>query len=256
MQTVSVVMATYNSENTIIESIESVLKQTFTDFEFIIVNDGSTDSTLEIIKDYAKCDRRIRFFDNKKNFGVSYSRNLAISSASGIWIAFIDSDDIWDSKKLEKQIELAKDNPMAVIFYTASAFIDWEGKRFEYIMPALTKIDYKELLKKNILSCSSVMVKKEVINEVKMSSDDMHEDYAAWLMILKKYKYAYGINEPLLIYRLSKKSKSSNRINSAKMIFKTYRYVGYCSVVSFFLAFIYSFHSIKKRHLIKKSRLE
>lgn len=255
MPDISVVMPAYNSDKTIAMSIESVLKQTYFDFEFIIINDCSDDKTDEIIDYYASKDKRIKCFKNEKNSGVSYTRNIAISIANGDWIAFIDSDDIWEKNKLEKQMELAKSNQEISLIYTGSAFMNSNGEKYSYSLPVLPKIDYRTLLKKNLLSCSSVMVRKNVIKPILMPADDMHEDYATWLLILKKYKYAYGINEPLLVYRLSENSKSSNRLKSAKMIYKTYRYVGYNAMLSLFLMFRYSFYSIRKRYKVKNGGL-
>lgn len=249
--TVSVVMPAYNTSKYISAAIESVLLQTFTDFELIVIDDCSKDDTYQIVKSYADKDRRIILLRNLQNSGVSATRNYGIEKALGKWIAFLDSDDMWRSDKLEKQLELLDKNSDAIICYTASAFIDSDGNPYNYVMPAESKMTYRMLLKKNLLSCSSVVVRRDVISRVKMADDRMHEDYSAWLIILRETPYAYGINEPLLIYRLSTSSKSSNRLKSAKMLYHSYRYVGYNPVKSGFLLLCYSAHSISKRHLIK-----
>ena len=250
---VSIVMPAYNAAKTIRDSIQSVISQTFTDWELIIVDDGSKDNTADIVLEIAKDDSRIHFLHNLKNSGASHTRNYAISLAKGEWIAFLDSDDMWKPEKLEKQLAKAERNPDMVICYTASSFIDDNGNPYGYVMKAQEKITYKTLLRKNLLSCSSVMVKADVMKKIKMPGDKMHEDYFVWLKILKEYKVAHGINEPLLIYRLCKNSKSSNRITSAKMLFNTYRAVGYGRLVSGIMMFIYSFHSITKRMSISRS---
>ncbi len=246
-------MPTYNSSKTIEASVKSVLAQTLTDFELIIVNDCSTDNTLEIIESLSKTDDRIKILVNSENRGVAYSRNSAVAEACGEWIAFLDSDDIWREDKLEKQLALTKENPEALLIGTGSSFIDWEGNPYSYVMTIPEKIDYKTLLGKNILSCSSVMVKSEIIKNVKMYSDKISEDYAAWLTILRDIKYAYGINEPLLVYRVQRQSKSSSRIKSVKMLFKTYKYMGYNSLISAILVCRYTLYSINKRYKIKNS---
>lgn len=249
---VSVVMPAYNAERTISEAIISVLNQTFTDFELIIINDCSKDSTERIVKDLVQNDKRIILLQNKKNSGVSFSRNFGVSIAQGEWIAFLDSDDIWRTDKLEKQLDIIKKHTNAVLSYTASAFIDSEGNPSGYVMEAEEKTTYSTLLRRNLVSCSSAMVKASVMKKIQMPSDKMHEDYYVWLTILKADQYAYGVNEPLLIYRLSSKSKSSNRVKSAKMIYNTYRAVRYGSIISLLLATRYSIHSITKRYKIKK----
>lgn len=253
MPVISVVMPAYNSSNTIEASVKSVLGQSFTDFELIIVNDCSKDNTLDVIESLAESDSRIKVIANAQNRGVAFSRNAAVSAASGEWIAFLDSDDIWREDKLEKQLALTKENSEAVLIGTASGFMDWEGNPYSYIMPIPEKIDYKTLLGRNILSCSSVMVKTELIKNVKMYSDKISEDYAAWLTILRDIKYAYGINEPLLTYRVQKNSKSSSRLKSVKMLYKTYKYVGYNAIVSAFLVLRYTLYSVSKRSKIKNS---
>ena len=253
MPFVSIVMPAYNAAKTIKQAINSVLNQTYGDFELIVVNDCSTDETESMIADFAQKDSRIVHLNNPKNSGVSYTRNRAVACAKGEWIAFLDSDDMWTSDKLEKQVALIEKEKEAVLVYTASSFITADGDPYSYILPAEEKTDYATLLKKNLVSCSSAIVKASVMKGMKMPNDAMHEDYYVWLTILKQYKYAYGVNEPLLIYRLSNNSKSSNRIKSAKMIFRTYRAVGYSGFMSCILMLRYSVHSITKRLKIKKT---
>lgn len=252
MPMVSVIMPAYNASKTIEAAIISVLNQSFKDFELIVVNDCSVDDTEAVVRRLAQSDNRIRIFNNEKNSGVAYSRNLGVEKAFGEWIAFLDSDDMWRKDKLEKQLELAITNPEASLTYTASGFMSSDGTEHNYVMPVQDKINHNELLRKNLLSCSSVMVKRDLIKDYKMPSDNMSEDYAVWLMILKDIDYAYGINEPLLIYRLSENSKSSNRVKAFKMHYNSYRYVGYNGVVSFLLTAMYVFYSVSKRKKIKE----
>ncbi len=254
MPKVSVIMPAYNAEKTVAQAINSVTGQTFEDFELLVIDDCSKDATVSIIEDLAKADERIVFLKNEKNSGVSKTRNYGISMAKGELIAFLDSDDMWREDKLEKQLEIFAQDDQAVISYTASAFIDSEGNPYGYVMQAQDKTDYKTLLKKNLLSCSSVMIKTEVMKGIEMPNDSMHEDYYVWLTVLKNTDFAYGVNEPLLVYRLSTNSKSSNRLKSAKMTYNTYRAVGYSVMVSMLFTARYTIHSVTKRHNIKKNR--
>ena len=212
---VSIIMPAYNSEKFIRQAVDSILGQTFTNYELIVVEDCSTDKTLDILNEYSSENSRITLIRNEKNSGVSYSRNRAISIATGEYIAFLDSDDMWDNQKLEKQVNYVKSNPNADFVFTGSAFIDENDKPLNHILHVPDKISFNDLLKQNIISCSSVFIKRSIIQDIKMPNDKMHEDFATWLTILKNQKYAYGIDEPLLIYRLSSNSKSSNKIKAA-----------------------------------------
>lgn len=250
---VSIVMPAYNAAKTIRDSIKSVQAQTFQDWELIVIDDGSKDCTPDILREIAAADNRIRFLQNEKNSGASYTRNRAVELARGEWIAFLDSDDLWMSEKLEKQLELSKKYPDMVICYTGSSFIDDDGNPYDYILPAIEQLTYKQLLRKNLMSCSSVLIHASVMKGIKMPNDKMHEDYYVWLTVVKGCCVAYGINEPLLIYRLCANSKSSNRMKSAQMLYNSYRAVGYNAVCSFFLVFFYMFYSVDKRRNIYRS---
>lgn len=246
---VSVIMPAYNAGKTISAAIDSVLGQTYSDLELIVINDCSTDDTKEIAEKYAAADCRVKLINNSVNSGVSTSRNKGVSSAEGEFIAFLDSDDMWRKDKLEKQLAVMLSND-AVLSYTASSFIDSNGNPFNYVMEAEEKTDLKTLLKKNLVSCSSAMIKADVMKKIKMPNDKMHEDYYVWITVLRQYKYAYGVNEPLLIYRLAANSKSSNRFKSAKMIYNTYHAVGYNCFLAALLTLRYTAHSVSKRYRI------
>ena len=250
---VSIVMPAYNAAKTIRDSIKSVQAQTFQDWELIVIDDGSKDCTADILREIASVDNRIRFLQNEKNRGASYTRNRAVELAKGEWIAFLDSDDLWMPEKLEKQLMLLNKYPDMVICYTASSFIDDDGNPYDYILPAIEQLTYKQLLRKNLMSCSSVLIRASVMKRIKMPNDKMHEDYFVWLTVVKEFCVAYGINEPLLVYRLCVNSKSSNRMKSARMLYNSYRAVGYNAVFSLFLVFFYTFYSVDKRRNIYRS---
>ncbi len=252
---VSVVMPAYNAEAYIEAAVRSVLRQTWTEFELIVVDDCSQDTTAKIVKRLAKEDGRITLLQNARNSGVSASRNAGVAHANGEWIAFLDSDDLWREDKLEKQLALLEQHPDAVLSYTASAFIDEAGRKYFYVMEAEEETTYKTLLRKNLLSCSSVIVRRDVMLRNPMGGDRMHEDYAAWLLILRETRCAYGLNEPLLVYRLRKQSKSGARLHSAGMIYRSYRYVGYSIPHSAALTVRYAKHSLSKRRNILQRKV-
>ncbi len=252
---VSVVMPAYNAEAYIEAAVRSVLRQTWTDFELIVVDDCSQDATAEIVGRLAKEDSRVILLGNPKNAGVSASRNTGVAKAQGEWVAFLDSDDLWREDKLEKHLALLKQHPDAVLSYTASAFIDEDGREYSYVMEAEPETTYKTLLRKNLLSCSSVMVRRDVMLRHPMGGDRMHEDYAAWLLILREMRCAYGLNEPLLQYRIRRNSKSGARLRSARMIYQSYRYVGYPALQAAVLTLRYAKYSVSKRRKILQQKV-
>lgn len=222
---VSIIMPAYNCEKYIVEAMDSVLAQTYRNWELLVLDDGSKDNTLRIIEEFSQKDSRIKAISNEKNMGVSATRNRGIELAAGEWIAFLDSDDMWELEKLEKQFEAVKTKAAEFIF-TGSSYINEDGDHFKGIFEIPEKVTYKKLRNQNVISCSSVLVKKKYFENIKMEKDEMHEDYAVWLRILKLGVTAYGINEPLLIYRISRKSKSGNKMKTIKMTYKVFRYIG------------------------------
>ena len=222
---ISIIMAAYNAEKTIEQAINSVLSQTYPDFELLVVNDCSTDKTAMLAEAIVKKDDRVRLISNEKNSGVSYTRKHGLEEASGEWVAILDSDDAWAPEKLEKQINLQK-KTNADLLFTGSAFMDADGKPIDWYLAAPAEVTYRQLLKQNVLSNSSALVRKELYAKYYAVGDGMHEDFALWLNILKDGRKAYGVDEPLLIYRIAKSSKSGNKFKAAKMNWNTYRYVG------------------------------
>lgn len=246
---ISVIMAAYNAEKTIRQAVLSALGQTYNQIELVVVDDCSLDLTVEIVREIAKDDPRIKIFRNESNRGVSFTRKRALIESAGNWIAILDSDDIWRKEKLEKQIKLQKEKEADLIF-TGSGFIDEEGSPIDWYLHAPAEIGYRELLKQNLISNSSVLVRRELYSRFYAEDDKMHEDFATWLGIIKAGYKAYGIDEPLLIYRLSKSSKSGNKMNAAKMNWNTYRHIGLNPLESAYYMMWYTVNGIKKyRHL-------
>lgn len=223
---ISVIMPAHNSSTTIDDSIQSVINQSYKNWELLIVDDCSNDDTSLIVENYTKKFANIKMYRKNENVGVAAARNFAVNNASFSWIAFIDSDDLWNRNKLEKQVSLANENVNTDLFYTGSAFINDEGEKQNYILKVPRFVNFDQLLLQNIISCSSVLVKKDVFLKNKMpESDDIHEDFVAWLQILSQGKVARGVQEPLLIYRLASHSKSSNKFYAMKMNWNAYRYL-------------------------------
>lgn len=251
---VSIIMPAYNCEKFVTASINSVLAQTYKNYELIVIDDGSNDETMKILDEFSKSDVRIRLYANEKNQGVSATRNRGVSLAKGSWIAFLDSDDCWEKVKLTKQLIYAKETGADFIF-SGSSFIDEESRPYSGILEVPEKVSFQELVKQNVISCSSVLIKKSYMEKYKMEKDDTHEDFGSWLRILKIKKFAYGINEPLLIYRISSNSKSSNKLKSLGMAYRTYRFVGINPIFSLYYLIWYIIKGVKKYRNINIARI-
>ncbi len=256
MMGVSVIMPAYNAAKTLEQSVRSVCSQSFQDWELIILDDGSKDDTLAIAGKLAAEDSRIRLCPNQKNMGVSATRNRGVSLAQHELIAFLDSDDIWKPEKLEKQVACLENQPDAALCFTASAFIFEDGRPSDSLLTVPEKVTRKDLLKQNVISCSSVLARRrDLLDDPMPDGTNLHEDYAVWLSLLGRYPYAVGVNEAMLVYRVSTGSKSGNKVKAAKMQWRTYRYcrIGlFRSAVSFVS---YAWRSVRKyRSIYRQAR--
>lgn len=247
---VSIIMPAFNAKRTIEESIISVINQTYTKWELVIVDDGSQDETISLIENLQKKDKRIFLYKNGENSGVSETRNKGIAQAKGNLIAFLDSDDMWDMSKLEFQINKMKELNSDFSF-TGATFINEENKLLvgDFKVPEI--VDYNKLKKHNVISCSSVIINKKFFDNLKMERDDIHEDFTLWLKILKQGNIAHGINNPLLIYRISMNSKSGNKFRSILMTYKVFRFIEINPIYSFYLTIRHSIGALLKYNNIK-----
>jgi len=217
---VSIITPSYNSAPYIKETIESVLQQTHSNWEMIIVDDCSTDKSRDIIAEYSKQDSRIKLLKNKINLGVAKSRNCAIKEAEGDYIALLDSDDIWLSNKLEKQLELMQKENVLMSF-SAYNTINEDGEEIGFF-PINEKVTYSDMLKTSSIGTLTTIYNAKKLG--KLYFDEIgHEDYLYKLNILKQIDYAQGIKEPLAKYRIVQSSLSSNKIKAALWQWKIYR---------------------------------
>lgn len=242
---ISVVIPVYNAEKFLEDTLCSVLSQTWPVFEVILIDDASTDQTAQIAMFYQGKDSRIRYYLNPENAGVSYSRSRGISLASYRWIAFLDSDDLWREDKLEQQVKLITTHPGIRLCYTGSSYFTNNREKAVYV-PVPETVTLKQLLRKNIIPCSSVLIDKECFQEFSMKHDDAHEDYLLWLNLLRRGNAVRGIDKPLLTYRLHRDSKSGNKRKCALMTYKTYRYFGLNLLTAAAYMAVYCVKSIEK----------
>jgi len=218
---VSVITPTYNSERFIKDTIESVINQTYDNWEMIIVDDASTDRTVEIIKHYQKKDFRIKLIVLKENSGSAIARNTAMDNAKGKFLAFLDSDDMWIYNKLEKQVKFMLNNDLA-FSYTKYQRILEDGTKTNEISQAPIQVKYDDLMKHCVIGCLTVMIDKEKIGNERMVNIRTRQDYVYWLTLTKKGYYAYGLPEVLAKYRLVKNSISRNKWKAAKKNWEVY----------------------------------
>jgi len=221
--TVSVIIPTYNRAHLVSRAIQSVLNQTYQDFEIIVVNDDSTDNTEETVKSFD--DKRIRYVQHKKNRGGAATRNTGIKAARGEYIAFQDSDDEWLSEKLERQMEVFKNaSPEIGVIYTGLWRI--KGDKKIYIPSSkITKKEgniYKALLERNFVALPTVIAKKSCFRKTGMFDEQLasRHDWELWIRISKYYCFKY-IDEPLVISYFTPDSISANRealIKARKLI--------------------------------------
>ncbi len=248
MTLVSIITPAFNCKKTIKETYESVLSQTFSDWEWIVVDDNSFDGSFKLIEELSKKDNRIIILRTDKNSGTSVARNLGLKHASGRYITFLDSDDELDPNYLECQLEFIKEHGPLI-----SAGYRRKAKRTctDFFVP--DEVDYKKALKGNPLSCLTTMYDRSVIGEVFFPEDiDRPEDYVFWLNILRKGYVAKGNPKVLATYNILPGSKSSNKF---KLIGKMHRVYHKTQGINWFKSWFYvvrwAFYGKKKYKNVK-----
>lgn len=244
---VSIITPVYNAERFLDDTIKSIQNQTYKNWELVLVDDCSKDGSADMIKEFQAKDDRIRYIKLEKNSGASVSRNTGIKNAKGRFIAFVDSDDIWQPEKLKIQIEYMLENKLGFTF-TSYRYMKEDGRLTKKVAKAPKKINYRGLLKNTIIGCSTVVIDKEIVGEFSMPLVRRGQDTATWLQILKTQDYAYGIEKDLVNYRLVGDSLSSNKIKALKRTWNTYRNVEKLSVLkSSYVFCFYVINAIRKR---------
>lgn len=222
MYIVSIIMPSFNCEDFIAQTIDSVIAQSFPNWELVIVDDFSNDSTYEIAKNYALLDKRIKVHQLKSNTGSpSEPRNYAIKKSVGDFIAFLDSDDLWLPNKLQQQVDFMVKS-RCLFSYSAFNLVDHNGDYLQTYVPDLDVVSYKKLLTHNVIGCLTVIIKKDILTSHFL--DIGHEDLAFWLSILKKGHTASLCSvRPLASYRIVDQSRSSNKLNAFVSMWHLYR---------------------------------
>ena len=218
---VSIVMPAFNSEQYIEEAMESVLCQTYANWELLVVDDCSSDRTPEIIKYHAARDGRIKPVRLDTHSGASKARNTAMTLASGIYIAFLDSDDLWHPEKLALQTDFMEKNNL-LFSCTSYRKIDERGEDMGQIVAANETQDYEGLLRR-CPGNSTVMYNARVLGKFTVPHIRKRNDYALWLQVIKKAENLYGLDEILCCYRVRLNSLSARKIPLVKYQWQVYR---------------------------------
>ncbi|WP_138858860.1 glycosyltransferase family 2 protein [Exiguobacterium mexicanum] len=223
MNMVSVIIPTYNSFDTIEETLNSVLNQTYKYLEVILVDDCSTDDTVIKLKEFEERDSRVNVISLSNNSGAAVARNYGLDEASGQYVAFLDADDIWVPNKLELQIDFMQTNNYSFTFTNYTRINENNVLINEVFVPS--KLTYNDLLKNTVIGCSTVMIDKNVIGDFRMPLLKKGQDTATWLQILKKGTVARGYSKgSLTAYKVRKGSLSSNKISALKRTWYLYRH--------------------------------
>tara|TARA_Y100000385_G_C13039948_1_gene614825 strand:+ start:322 stop:1119 length:798 start_codon:yes stop_codon:yes gene_type:complete len=218
---VSILMPAFNSEKYIEESINSVLAQTYKNWELIIIDDVSTDNTSSIVKNIAINDSRIRFIQKQTRDGAANSRNIGIKKAQGRFIAFLDSDDIWKTKKLEKQIFFMEKYKYD---FTYSFYSEFDIQKNSVLIKSPKSINRFKLAFFGNIGCLTVMYDKSKLGDFTIKRIKKRNDYALWLAILQKAKKGYCLEENLASYRKTNEGLSSgNKFSLIIYYFKVMR---------------------------------
>ncbi|HAS6938352.1 TPA: glycosyltransferase [Vibrio vulnificus] len=230
---VSIIMPCYNAEKYLIESISSVIEQSLTSWELLVVDDKSTDSSRDIILGFN--DERIKLLELDNNTGSpSGPRNVGLKHARGQFVAFLDSDDLWLKDKLKEQIDFMMSNDIS---FSCTGYFLFGDREAKYIPPHV--VDYSSLLSNNSIGCLTAVIRKSVIQSMSFPNVG-HEDYALWLQILRAGYTCHALQKPLARYRVVQGSVSSNKLSVVPFFWNIYRtQEGYSVYKSFYFCLKY-----------------
>lgn len=226
---VSIITPTYNSEKFITETIQSVQNQTYQNWEMLIVDDCSSDKTVDIIQQFMEDDHRIHLIRLNKNSGASKARNKAINEVKGDFMTFLDADDIWFPEFIENSITTIQSTGIPFVFSSYKRSNEkLEFIYSDFIVPQ--KVTYTDILKTNSISCLTAFIDVKKLGVKFMPDIRKRQDMGLWLKYLKEIPFAYGIQEPKAIYRIRENSLSRDKKKLLKYQWQFYREVEKLSV--------------------------
>ena len=225
MSTVSIIMPCFNSQKFIGEAINSVLAQTFLDWELIIVDGGSSDNSIALIEGYCESDPRIKLLQNEDDQGPAHARKLGILRATGSFIAFLDSDDIWHPDKLFYQVSFMKQNNINFSYTLYGDYSHNSANEITRYYKCNESFNYTQALVKRGIGCLTVVIHRSLFSDdiLNVKNTSHGEDYLWWLLILKKGETAHGLMKPLALYRDNPNSISKKRFSHYTTLWSSYR---------------------------------
>ena len=240
---VSIITPVYNSEKYISDTINSVLAQTYTNWEMLIADDCSSDNSAEIINRYT--DSRIKYIKLESNSGAAIARNKALEKAKGNYIAFLDSDDAWKPEKLEKQLKFMMEKDVGFSFTGYEIIRDKKNK----IVEVPNTVNYDQFMKNTIIGTLTVMLSRKHVGDVRIVDVKKDHDSMTWAKLLRQGNIAYGLNESLAYYRKVEGSISNNKIKAAKNHWNNLRQIEKLSLPkAMYFYFFYVINAIKKHY--------
>lgn len=231
---ISIIVPVYNVERFIVETMDCVLAQTYQDWELLLVEDGSSDGTRQVIEQYIekKQEKRIRLIKQPSNMGAARARNRGLQEAVGRYIAYLDADDLWMPEKLEHELAFLKKKDAAFVF-TGYEFADEHGAGTGKIVRVPEKLTYKQALSNTTIFTTTVMFDRAKIDSALLEMPIIKsEDTALWWKVLRNGYVAYGLDENLAKYRRAGRSLSSNKLEALRRIWNLYRQAEGMSIVS------------------------
>ncbi|WP_397364225.1 glycosyltransferase family 2 protein [Olleya sp. R77988] len=250
---VSIITPLYNSEAFIEATINSILSQTYTNWELLLIDDCSTDNTIEITQDFISQNPKIKLLKNKTNSGAAISRNKGITEAKGHFVAFLDADDLWAPNKLEVQVNFMQTNNCDVSFSSYQQ-MDEEGNPLNKLVKALPKLSYNKYLKTNYIGNLTGMYNVNTLGKITSPNLRKRQDWLLWLSAIKKSgKPALGIQESLAFYRVRANSISSNKMEMLKFNYLVYKKgLGFSTIKSLFYmcVFIWEQFFVKSKLIV------
>jgi teichuronic acid biosynthesis glycosyltransferase TuaG len=247
MSLISIITPVYNAESFITDTIDSVLTQTYQDWEYILVDDCSTDNSVELIRTKYADDSRIKVVCSPCNGGAGVARNLGLDNASGDLIAFLDADDLWQPDKLTKQLVFMQKHNSAIV-HTSYAFINESGKSMPGRVDVSERVNLRSYMRNTEIGMSTSLINKDIVGDFRLHTMRTRQDTRLWLTLLSEGHEAHGLNEDLVLYRVRKGQISGNKVVIAWRTLKLYlsitnvplaeRLINYC---------YYAFNGIFKR---------
>lgn len=244
MALVSIITPVYNAAPYILQTYESIKNQSFADWEWIAVDDCSTDDSVEILESIK--DNRIKIITLEQNLGASGARNVALTKAEGRYITFIDSDDLWKPDFLQHTIAYLQNNNEALV-YTDYERVDENLNKILPDFRAEDKVDFNRLLYNCPIPMLTAVYDETKVGKVKIPDVELREDHAMWLDVLRKIEFARALNEPLGIYRIRDNSVSRNKLKIAFKQFDVYyKFLNFNFLKSVYYTFFWALNGLKK----------